>query len=94
MGGGGGGILRGAIPKHWATKGGPRQKFACSRGVHPKINEHLGNFAATIDVQQTYMTICLPPPLRFSKILYIYTVTDNTQLYSIAVIFSKSATFI
>ena len=42
----------GTIPKNWATKGGPRQKFACSKGGgHPKINEHLRNFAATIDVQ-------------------------------------------
>ena len=44
----------GGIPKNWVTKGEPRQKFACPKGAggggHPKIYEHLGNFAATIYV--------------------------------------------
>ena len=51
----------GAFHKNGLQRGAC-QKFACSKGGHPKIYEHLGNFAATIDVQQTYMTICFPPP--------------------------------
>ena len=76
----------GGHSKNWATMGGGHAKnsHVPKGGSHPKINEHLGNFAATIDVQQTCTPFLSPPPQIFQNI--IYTVTHNAQLYSIAVV--------
>ena len=51
MGRGGGEIWGGHSKKFGYKGGGHAKNLHVPRGGHPKINEHLRNFAATIDVQ-------------------------------------------